>query len=126
MWAIETDAEVLRQAKQFRKKWRREITNVFDNLDTVLVSLQKGVKPEQIKQFGFAHTEPQGVIAIDQKGPTSGGGRLKPFRLYVFPDEVESVLHVRVLGDKDSQSDDLSLMKSFVKGLLANRSRDDS
>ena len=58
-----------------------------------------------------------GILAIDQKGKGKGA-KLKPFRLYVFPDERSKILHLVTLGDKDSQEDDIRHCQSFVEGLL--------
>lgn len=120
MWSIQNQPDVEKRVKKFGKKWSRELTNVFANLDALLAALNYGTRSEQLKKLGFVHSEPTGILAIDQSGP-SKGGRLKQFRLYVYPDENDCVLHIITLGDKVSQRDDLRTGKRFVETL----SRDD-
>lgn len=68
---------------------------------------------QQVKA-GFLHPEPQGVLAIDQKG---SGKALAETRLYVYPDEDDEIAHVITLGDKRSQPDDIALCRQFVAEL---------
>ncbi|SRR6266478_6160339 len=122
MWNLNSLPDVQKKLDRFKKKWAHEMTNVFDNLDTFMEALNAGTKPEQLKQLGFVHSEPLGILAIDQRGPGKGS-KLKQFRLYVFPEEDAEQLHLITLGDKDSQQDDLNQSKSFAQGLLQKHSR---
>ena len=79
-------------------------------MDIYVQSLQAGALP-LVRAFGFIHSEPMGVIAIDQKG---GGKSLAQTRLYVFPDVKTSVLYVVSLGDKRSQRADIQFCREFV------------
>lgn len=117
MWSLNPLPEFTKRADRFKKKWGHEIANVLINLATLLKSLNFGAKSEQLKQLGFVHSEPMGILAVDQKGKGKGA-KLKPFRLYVFADERSKTLHLMTLGDKDSQEDDIRQCKSFVEGLL--------
>lgn len=117
MWSLNPLPEFSKRADRFKKKWGHEIANVIANLETLVNALKLGARPEQLKQLGFVHSEPMGILAIDQKGKGKGA-KLKPFRLYVFPDERSKILHLMTLGDKDTQEDDIRNCKSFVEGLL--------
>jgi len=116
MWTIQNYEDVGRRQKKFEKKWPHELKNVFENLATLLLALNGGTKPEQLKQMRFVHSEPAGVLAIDQKGP-SKRARMKQFRLYVFPDEEHEVLHTITLGDKGRQQSDVNFCIGSVKQL---------
>jgi hypothetical protein len=70
MWKLQAEAEYEKRVRRWPKKYQREFIAAHDNLDTYLTALNCGAKVEQIK-FGFMHSEPRGVVAIDQKG---GGG----------------------------------------------------
>jgi hypothetical protein len=109
-----------RDLKRYAKNRPAELKAVLDNLDKYLQSLQAGVKPLQIKA-GFIHPEPQGVIAIDQKG---GGKNLAQTRLYVFPDVEAEVLYLIVLGDKNSQKSDIQASREFVNELIKQKASD--
>src|SRR5438128_2504602 len=70
--------------RSMRKNGRESLAALLDNLDTVIVGLNSGLKIEQVRTFGFTHSEPHGVFAIDQKGGHGQG--LTQMRLYVYPD----------------------------------------
>lgn len=123
MWVVRPLPDLSQRVAKFKKKWEHEVVNVFDNLDTVFKSLAAGTRPMQIKQLGFAHSEPSGIIAIDQKGKGKGA-KLKALRLYIYPEESSHVLHVITLGDKDSQSEDIKESVRFVQGLLQSTKAD--
>jgi hypothetical protein len=89
--------------------------------------LNAGTKPLQVAG-GFIHREPNGVVAIDQKG---GGVALAQTRLYVYPDSDASQLHVIALGDKKSQKADIQTCREYVASLrkakeAAHDEKDDS
>ena len=86
---------------------------MHNNLDTFLAALNYGAKPEHAR-FGFIHTEPRGVLAIDQKG---GGPSLKETRLYAYPDTETRLVHLITLGDKSSQEADIRYASEFVDHL---------
>lgn len=117
MWTLNPLPEFPKRADRFRKKWEHEISNVLTNLKTLVTALNLGTHPEQLKQLGFVHSEPMGILAVDQKGKGKGA-KLKPFRLYVFPDERTKILHLLTLGDKDTQSADIKNCQSIVEKLL--------
>lgn len=89
-------------------------------------ALDQGSKPAQI-QGGCIHREPMGVVAFDERGGgKKEGGKnlgkgLRPTRLYTFPEMQTEVLHTIILGDKSTQSDDISHAKQYVKELEEDR-----
>ena len=123
MWSLRPLPGFAQRLDKFKKKWEHELMNVLDNLDTCFKSLQAGTKPMQIKQLGFAQSEPFGLIAINQKGKGKGS-KLKPFWAYVYPDEASQILHIITLGDKDSQHEDIKESVKYVQGLLRSTKAD--
>lgn len=117
MWKLVPTADYERRHKRYAKDHPRELQAVLDNLDTYFRSLEAGINPLQIKH-GFMHSEPLGVVAIDQKG---GGKNLAQTRLYVYPDSDTETLHVITLGDKRSQKHDIDACRSFVNDLRKER-----
>lgn len=93
---------------------------MLNNLDTYMEHLQAGVKPQQVTH-GFVHSEPHGIVAIDQKG---GGSGLKETRLYLFPDEDTQIVHVLTLGDKETQKEDIRCCSEFVLELREKREQE--
>jgi hypothetical protein len=75
-----------------------------------VASLNAGSRPKPFC-FGFLHSEPEDVIAIDQKGH---GRNLAETRLYVYPDTESETLYLLTVGDKPSQGDDIENCKRFV------------
>jgi hypothetical protein len=113
MWELEATEEFGRRQKRYEKKHPRELVAVLDNLDTYFKAIQSGLRPRQIN-FGFVHLEPNGAIAIDQRG---GGTNLAQTRLYVYANEDTCTLTLVTLGDKRSQTDDISVVKRFIAEL---------
>jgi hypothetical protein len=120
VWSIDKHPDVERRFKKLRKSRRRELKNVFDNLDTFLEGLKSGIHPETLKKdLAFVHGNyPLGIVSIDQSGPTEGKGKLVQLRLYAYPSIQEEVLYLRTLGEKDSQERDVATAREFVEGLL--------
>jgi len=118
MWKPVETEEYTRRHKRYQKNHPRELQAVLDNLNVYFQALVGGIKPLQI-QHGFMHAEPQGVVAIDQKG---GGKNLAQTRLYVYPDADTETLFLITLGSKGSQQDDnLAYCRSFVTMLRKER-----
>ena len=111
-WNIEFTDEFARALKRYQKKRPNELSAVLNNLDTYFETLKLVGTPLQVKA-GFIHNEPNGIIAVDQKG---GGqkGTLKQTRLYVFPDTEKGILHLLTIGDKQSQKQDIKNCREKV------------
>jgi hypothetical protein len=121
MWTVRQNDDYIRRKKTFEKKRPRELMAVLDNLDTVLKSLNGGLKLEQVRTFGFAHHEPQGVLAVDQKGG-GHGTKLAQTRLYVYANPKTQVMDLITIGDKGSQERDIQTCKEFMQELLEKES----
>ena len=92
--------------KNLAKKHCREVTNVFLNLETYKTALEAGEHPEQLKRyFSFVHDEKRGLFAIDQRPPVKGF----QLRLYIYPDMTQKKLYILIIGDKNTQSDDIQV-----------------
>lgn len=109
-WEIELSSYYGRKLAKYQKKHPKEALACLNNLDTYKQALDAGAKPRMI-QAGFIHPEPKGVVAIDQSGAP---GSPRETRLYVYPDETRSVLHLITIGDKNSQADDIKDAKRYV------------
>jgi len=121
VWQIVNMDDYDRDLKRYRKKHARELKAVLDNLETYLQALREGTNPLQIKA-GFLHHEPQGVVAIDQKG---GGKSLAQTRLYVCADVDTETLYLIALGDKNTQADDIKKCREFASSLAKQKATDD-
>ena len=109
---------VYKAGKKVAEKFRQELENVHDNLDTLMETLNMDeVSLEQLP-FGFLHKEPKGIKAVDQRGP--GGRSLKQVRLYLYPHRETKTVHVLTIGDKKTQPKDIEQSKNFVACLLSN------
>lgn len=118
MWEIEATDRFARRRKKYERGNSAEIAAMLDNLDTYLSSLNQGGRPMQMFRHRFVHNERRGVHAIDPSPLKRGYLAL---RLYVFPDERDSTLHLITLGDKQSQARDVQECVEYVEELLASR-----
>lgn len=122
MWELNWTAEYQGRHKRFERKRPRETEAVLTNLNRYFEALLHGAQPKQI-QGGWIHPEPLDVVALDQKGGgKKKGGKnhgkgLAQIRLYVYPDRIMEVLHIILLGDKDTQKEDISYCKAYVQNL---------
>ncbi len=112
-WILEESTFFASKFRRYQKKHPNETAAVMNNLDTYVRTLNAGVKPTLI-QAGFIHREPQGVIAIDQKGIK---GSPRQTRLYVYAFEVGDVLFLITIGDKNSQKKDIEDCRRFISSL---------
>ena len=119
--AVECD-DYLKRKKDFNKKWPQEMMAIAANLATLFQSLNAGVKPEQLKNFGFVHSEPLGILAITERG-VSKGTKPKAIRLYVYADQKTETAHLMLIGDKQpqNQAHDIKMCKKYVEDLTASR-----
>ena len=108
-------------AKKMLKRHRNECLNALDNLDTYKERLDGGATPLQlVRLLAFARNEKEDAYAIDQTGdrPTN-----TEIRLYVFPDEATSELHVVLIGDKQSQQRDVNEVHDFIRDIKKTREK---
>ena len=112
-WLLEESEFFAGRFKRYQRRHPAATAAALNNLDTYLKTLNAGVKPPLI-QAGFIHREPQGVVAIDQRGAK---GRPRQTRLYMYAVAMERVLYLITIGDKDSQKRDLADCRKFVNSL---------
>lgn len=117
MWQIEPSTQWPKDQKWYEKKRPREFAAVLHNLQRYLDQLNAARNARAV-QGGYLHNEPNGVVAIDQKG---GGAGLQETRLYTFADSSTKTLHLITVGDKNSQSADIKFCSDFVKSLKENQ-----
>lgn len=123
MWEIKTTESYERRFKHYAKKHRRELLAVLSNLDRFKGALDAGSSSQQAKEaFGFTHREPGGVVAIDQKG---GGPSLAQTRLYAYALDLDCVLYLITLGDKNTQADDLRTCRASMEAISEAEKKDD-
>ncbi len=118
MWQITTTDDYIKSHRWYEKKRPRQLCAVLDNLDTFLRALnENGMKLEQVRTLGFIHSEPRGVLAIDQKGG-GDGTKIAQTRLYIFANAKTEVIHLLRIGDKESQKEDITISCNLVQMLL--------
>ena len=118
-WHLEHADKYFRDHGYYEKKHPHELAAVLGNLDTYFKALKVSASPLQVTG-GFIHHESDGIKAIDQKGSASKV-KLQQTRLYIYPDQGTSTLHVLTIGDKTSQRDDIKVCREFVKKLREDR-----
>lgn len=112
-WTIEKIDGFERSAKPWLKRYRRELLQTLENLDSLVGALRAGALTQQARQaYGFIHSEPDGIIAIDQKG---AGPHTKESRLYVWIDGIEQTVFVLRIGDKRSQQGDIAYCRKWLE-----------
>ena len=117
LWQVEALPEFARTLKQYQKKHRDAVAQLLVNLEAMHEALNLGVKPASL-QSGHIHHEPQGILAVDQRG---GPGKTIELRLYTYPCEGSSTLHLLMIGDKGSQSRDIAWCSGVVRNLRKER-----
>lgn len=113
VWVLEESSFFASRFRRYQKKHPNETAAVMNNLDTYVRTLNAGVKPALI-QAGFIHQEPQGVIALDQKGTQVSP---RQTRLYVYAYTVHNTLFLITIGDKNSQKRDIKDCRDFLKSI---------
>ncbi len=118
MWGFIKSRQCDRRLKQYRKSKNKkaQLNAVLNNLDLFQKSLISGRKPRP-PIYGFLHEEPAGFFAITEQG---GGANVAATRLYVYPDTETETIYLLTLGDKSTQTEDISHCKILVKDIRAN------
>jgi len=112
-WVLLPHSSYLRDFRWYTKKRPAELAAVLRNLDRTMTLLANSPHA-RIIQAGFLHTEPHGMVAIDQRG---GVGRLQETRLYCYAQADLRTLHLLGIGDKSSQSADLARLSPVARSL---------
>ena len=114
MWQYLITPQFERSKKRYDKKRPAELAAVIRNLDRLREQLN-GIPHCRAAQAGFLHHEPEGIWALDQKGPSQT--KLQETRLYVFPVQENRALHIITVGNKNSQAADLQCALAYVQSL---------
>jgi len=123
MWGLEKATGFESRLKKFSKKHEVETSAAFSNLQTYVDVLNETDNLQAANQQPFVHAEPDGMVAIDQRGAhiERTTGKLKATRLYVYAAVINQTVYLLGIGDKDSQKQDLQTfskkMKQIIKGL---------
>jgi hypothetical protein len=119
-WEIELNEQCGRDIRKYEKKNPDELEAVLLNLEKYKEALDVAAHPRLVS-FGFMHSEPKGMIAIDQTGGALPSGKkrkhLQETRLYTYSDLESKTLHLLCLGSKSSQSKDIRYAESAVDAL---------
>ena len=112
-WVLLPHSSYLRDFRWYTKKRPAELAAVLRNLDRTMTLLANSPHARTI-QAGFLHTEPHGMVALDQRG---GGGRLQETRLYGYAHAGSRTVHLLGIGDKSSQPADLTRLSPLARTL---------
>jgi hypothetical protein len=117
MWGIEQYTGFENQYKKFVKKHENEASAALSNLETYFQVLQTTNNVQAANQQPFVHPEPEGMVAIDQRGAKVDRkkGKLKAVRLYVYATVINQTLYLLGIGDKDSQKQDIETCRAKVR-----------
>ncbi len=117
MWEIETYTGFENQYKKFVKKHENEASAALSNLQTYFEVLKETNNVQTANQQPFVHPEPEGMVAIDQRGARieKRSGKLKATRLYVYAAVINQTVYLLGIGDKDSQKQDIETCRGKVK-----------
>lgn len=117
MWGIEKVAGFESRFKKFSRKHENEASAALSNLQTYVDVLNETNNAQSANQQPFVHTEPDGMVAIDQRGARieRKKGKLKATRLYVYAAVVNQTVYLLGIGDKDSQKQDIETFGKKVK-----------
>ena len=114
MWRFLVTSHFERAKHRYDKKRPDELAAVLRNLAR-LRELLDGLPHCRTAQAGYLHHEPEGLWAIDQKGPSRT--KLQETRLYVFPVDETRTLHIITVGNKNSQAADLRVALEYVRSI---------
>lgn len=119
MWGIEKATGFDNQYKKFVKKHESEASAAMGNLETYLAVLQETNNARIANQQPFVHSEPEGMVAIDQRGAKKDKdkktGKLKATRLYVYATVINQTVYLLGIGDKDSQKQDIETCRKKAR-----------
>lgn len=117
MWELAKAEGFENSYKKFARKHGAEANAVMANLETAVTVLNEINNIQAVRNLNFVRKEPDGILALDSRGAkrTRTGTKLKATRLYVYAVEVESMLYLLRIGDKDSQAQDLKSCRKVAR-----------
>ena len=102
MWNLEPTARFNSRSKKYAKKRRKAWLAVSGNLNKLTSALAAGSSISGIR-CGYFRSEGRGIWRIGQEGTPD----VAPTRIYLYPDESKSTLHLLTMGDKNTQREDI-------------------
>ncbi len=117
-WGIYTSDQFQRNLKKYKKKHPIETQHMLINAGKFIETLNRNIPISNIRSI-FIHTEPKGIKALDQRGPTKG--RLKQTRMYIYLHFETRTVHFICLGDKESQPRDIQYSTKYVNNLTKSQ-----
>ncbi len=117
MWGIEKGSGFESRFRKYSRKHEDEASAALNNLETYLAVLKETNNVQLANSQPFVHSEPDGIVAIDQRGAKTArrSGKLKATRLYVYSVVVNQTVYLLGIGDKDSQKQDLETFRKSAK-----------
>lgn len=125
MWGLAKAKGFENSYKRFARKHRAEANAVMANLETAIDVLNDTNSVQKVRELNFARKEPDGILALDSRGAKRErtGTKLKVTRLYVYAVEINSMLYLLRIGDKDSQQQDLKTCGNAVRKIKQDMER---
>ncbi len=118
MWGIEKATGYDNKFKKYSRKHEAEASAALNNLQVYVDVLNDTNNLQLANKLSFVHSEPEGIVAIDERGVESEKkGKLKATRLYVYAAVINQTVHLLGIGDKDSQNQDLKNYSKVAKRL---------
>jgi hypothetical protein len=117
MWGLEKASGFESRFKKFSRRHEGEASAALNNLETYLAVLKETDNLQLANLQPFVHSEPDGIVAIDQRGALAErkNRRLKATRLYIYAAVVNQTIYLLGIGDKDSQKQDLVTLRRTAK-----------
>lgn len=117
MWEIVPFDGFAHQFKKFSRKHEDEASAAMSNLQTYVDLLNVTGNVLLANQESFVHSEPDGMVAIDQRGTKieRKRGKLKATRLYVYAALINTTVYLLGIGDKDAQRQDIETCRKKVR-----------
>ena len=109
-WTVKFEGACQKELAKYNKRYRREVASVMSNLQYLHEHLLLGNHLGSCN-FGFWGSERDRLYRIGQTGVRDA----KETRLYVFPDEATSIIHVLCIGDKNTQPRDIKRAKEMIR-----------
>ena len=123
MWELEPHVGFENQFKKFSKKHEDEASAALSNLQAYLSVLKRTNNLPAANLLPFVHPEPEGMVAIDQRGVKieKKQGKLKATRLYVYAYVENETVYLLGIGDKDSQKQDIATCRDKVRQIKGSK-----
>jgi len=116
IWNSEETNKFVITFRKYEKKHEEEAIAAMTNLGSYMRLLEKGVNPLQIS-VSYVHDERKGIVAVDQK---KSKRKLRETRLYFYPDAERKIVYLLIIGDKNSQQNDIKFCREQIKKIRSD------